>query len=135
MKMVNARCPACDSRTLGIELRLKAAQIGSFSLAGVQMKFPVSEVPYLVCTTCGSHVEGTIEPGGTHAVFKPEGMIDSCKTCQHGGQCCLCGRTLSWLGMSWHTHHDGYGVALHTRLRKEWSLRLVQALADRVNNL
>ena len=47
-------CPGCgEVGSLGVELRLVAKPIGSFSLAGAQMKVSAREVPHLVCTTVG----------------------------------------------------------------------------------
>ena len=47
-------CPGCGKDgSLGVELRLVAQPIGSFSLAGAQMKVSAREVPHLVCTTVG----------------------------------------------------------------------------------
>jgi hypothetical protein len=47
-------CPGCgEVGSLGVELRLVAKPIGSFSLAGAQMKVSAREGPHLVCTTVG----------------------------------------------------------------------------------
>jgi len=47
-------CPSCgEVGSLGVELRLVAQPIGSFSLAGAQMKVSARDVPHLVCTTVG----------------------------------------------------------------------------------
>lgn len=46
--------PSCYQRgTLTIELRLMALRIGTWSLAGSQLKASAMEVPYLVCTVQG----------------------------------------------------------------------------------
>lgn len=64
-------CPKCGELTLVLDLRLKAKEIGEFSLAGQQMKFSVQELPHLSCANpvmCDFEEWGRIE--GTHAVFK-----------------------------------------------------------------
>ncbi len=51
-------CPACGADALRIETRLRAKSVGSFSVAGATVKFPVTEVPFLVCDSCGIEAEG-----------------------------------------------------------------------------
>ena len=51
-------CPACKE-TGGVEAYsiFRAKQIGTFSLAGVQMKLPVVEEVRAHCTLCGAEGE------------------------------------------------------------------------------
>lgn len=51
-------CPACGEVALRIETRLEARPIGSFSLAGAQLKSSAKEVPWLVCGACGVEAKG-----------------------------------------------------------------------------
>lgn len=57
-KIDETPCPACGSKSLRIEERLTTKPIGSFSLAGVQMKVSAVSKPWLVCGTCGIEAEG-----------------------------------------------------------------------------
>lgn len=50
---VSGSCPECGAEKLRIKMRLRAAPVGSFSLAGAQVKFSASGWPYLVCGGCG----------------------------------------------------------------------------------
>ena len=50
-------CPVCGALALRIEERLTAKPIGTYSLAGAQMKVSVL-VPWLVCGSCGAAAEG-----------------------------------------------------------------------------
>jgi len=46
-------CPECENvGTLYIGTVLQAKPIGSFSLAGQQMKFSANEIPAIRCTAC-----------------------------------------------------------------------------------
>jgi uncharacterized paraquat-inducible protein A len=60
-KVKDTACPRCGVKALRIEMRLTAKRIGSFSLAGAQMKVVATEVPWLVCGVCGIEAEGTRE--------------------------------------------------------------------------
>lgn len=52
-------CRFCGpEQPLRVEMRLEAAPIGSFSLAGVQAKFSAKEWPYAVCDGCGRSSRG-----------------------------------------------------------------------------
>lgn len=55
-----ATCPACGEEKLEVRQVLKAKPIGSFSLAGMQTKFPVSLGWEYRCTGCGA--TGPAEP-------------------------------------------------------------------------
>lgn len=46
-------CPRCGELSLKIEWKLHAKPLGSFSVAGQQMKLVCQEWPYLVCKSCG----------------------------------------------------------------------------------
>lgn len=50
-------CPECGHGGMDLEWRLQARPIGSFSLAGAQMKFSAREVPVITCPDCG--LQGT----------------------------------------------------------------------------
>jgi hypothetical protein len=62
-----ATCPDCgassrtDSTAFEIRKTLVASPIGSFSLAGAQMKVSAREVLVLQCAHCGWHVIGHLE--------------------------------------------------------------------------
>lgn len=51
--LANTDCPVCGKKTLALEMRLEARDIGTFSLSGQQMKFSCREWPYVVCGNCG----------------------------------------------------------------------------------
>ena len=51
-------CPLCGVAALRVEERLRAKPVGSFSLAGGQMKVVAERVLWLVCGACGIEVEG-----------------------------------------------------------------------------
>jgi predicted RNA-binding Zn-ribbon protein involved in translation (DUF1610 family) len=74
-KAVPAPCPNCQQPTLHIEEKLKARPLGSFSLAGAQMKFSARAGVFLVCRSCGAEAEGVVEDGSTHATFDPADMV------------------------------------------------------------
>jgi hypothetical protein len=50
-------CPACGGDRLRLERRLRAKEVGTFSVAGSQLKFPAVEVLWLVCGECGVESE------------------------------------------------------------------------------
>lgn len=61
------RCPKCGTEnTVEVRRGLQARPIGSFSLAGNQMKFSAREVAIATCTACDlhlvGHLEGTSDP-------------------------------------------------------------------------
>ena len=58
---VKEPCPACGERTLQIEWRLVAKEVGSFSLAGATPKVVATEKPFLRCTACGVEAEGELD--------------------------------------------------------------------------
>lgn len=65
-KLDTALCPKCSEvGKLRIEYRSKLAAkpLGSFSLAGAQMKVSATEiqVPFLCCDACGLELEGKRE--------------------------------------------------------------------------
>lgn len=49
-------CPACGG-TLHLEERLTAHKIGTFSVAGAQLKFPARQRWWIVCDDCGIEAE------------------------------------------------------------------------------
>jgi hypothetical protein len=55
-------CPNCGGEnTVQVEPALSAGQIGEFSLAGMQLKFPAREVARATCTACPLNLIGRIE--------------------------------------------------------------------------
>ena len=46
-------CPACGYEFLILEMRLVAKPLGTYSLAGMQLKVAAYEWPYIVCKGCG----------------------------------------------------------------------------------
>ncbi len=52
-QQVPGSCPECGAEKLRIEMRLRAAPVGGFSLAGTQVKFSAVGWPHLVCGGCG----------------------------------------------------------------------------------
>lgn len=65
-------CPRCAAAgTLSITSRLVAQPFGGFSLAGGMMKFPVRQLPVLVCSNCGLDHAGRWDPDGRHVLFDP----------------------------------------------------------------
>lgn len=55
-------CPGCQASTLTVEYRLRAQPLGTFSLAGQQLKFSALEWPWVVCPGCGAEAEGKVTP-------------------------------------------------------------------------
>jgi len=53
-------CPGCGEKSLTIEMRLTAAPVGAFSLAGVGMKFAATSTPWISCASCGIEAEGKV---------------------------------------------------------------------------
>ncbi len=51
-------CPACGAEALRFVTRLRAKEIGTFSIAGAQPKVVATEVVYLVCDSCKVEAEG-----------------------------------------------------------------------------
>ena len=54
-------CPQCGKKQLEIERRLTAKPIGSWSLAGMQMKMTAVDWPWIVCRNC--YVESPAKDG------------------------------------------------------------------------
>jgi len=62
-------CKYCGPEfPLRIERRLEARPIGSFSLAGAQMKLSAREWPYAVCDGCGRESRGKWVPSNEEEV-------------------------------------------------------------------
>lgn len=51
-------CPQCGLKALTIEWRLEAKATGTYSLAGAQPKVAATEVPWVVCWSCGVEAKG-----------------------------------------------------------------------------
>lgn len=61
-------CPWCTEQGgLEICLRLKAKPIGSFSLAGAQVKVSATSTPVLCCSRCKWELDGKFD--GDHVTF------------------------------------------------------------------
>lgn len=60
---LGAPCRYCGSDKTWVEWRLEANPVGTYSLAGVQMKFPVRRWPYAICDGCGHVSRGQQTPG------------------------------------------------------------------------
>ncbi len=64
------RCPNCQATgTIVIDFELRARPIGSFSLAGAQMKVSAEQVAIAECTACGARTPGRLE----NTVLGPDG--------------------------------------------------------------
>lgn len=66
-KLVYQQCPRCPSPVLWLDLIMFAKTIGTFSLAGAQIKVPAQTVPRLTCQACNWNLIGKIEDN--QAVF------------------------------------------------------------------
>jgi hypothetical protein len=64
-------CPKCGAGpgTLTLSKGMQALPIGTWSLAGVQLKTSAIEVPVVDCSACGLHVVGSYDPDGRHVTF------------------------------------------------------------------
>jgi hypothetical protein len=66
-------CPSCGAGpgTLSVQAgpRLQARPLGSFSLAGAQMKVAAAAIRVLHCSACGLEVQGRWGSDGQHVVF------------------------------------------------------------------
>jgi len=51
-------CPGCGVKALAIEWRLETKPLGTYSLAGQQLKVSANEVPWVVCSSCGVEAKG-----------------------------------------------------------------------------
>lgn len=58
---LGADCLYCGSGDTWIEYRLEARPVGTFSLAGMQMKFSTRRLPFAVCDHCGHVSRGKQE--------------------------------------------------------------------------
>lgn len=54
-------CRNCGAYGLRIETRLEALPIGTYSLAGQQMKIAAREWPWMVCDNCKRESRGKVE--------------------------------------------------------------------------
>lgn len=55
-------CKHCGPEfALRIEWRLVAKPLGTFSLAGQQMKFSAANTPFVICDNCGRESQGNYE--------------------------------------------------------------------------
>lgn len=53
-KLNETPCPSCGAKSLTIEYRLQARELGTWSLAGTQPKVATRSWPWLRCTNCGA---------------------------------------------------------------------------------
>jgi len=63
------KCPSCGATTLVLSWGLISKPLGTFSLAGAQMKTSAVEVAEVDCETCGVHVPGRL----VDATFSADG--------------------------------------------------------------
>lgn len=56
-------CPGCGALALSIQVGIRLKELGSFSLAGQQMKASGSHAPILRCTECAWEHWGWFETG------------------------------------------------------------------------
>lgn len=70
MNATDAPCPRCNAEPgcLSIADQLQAQPLGSFSVAGAQLKVSARSVPVLRCSACGLELVGEYTGDG-HAVF------------------------------------------------------------------
>lgn len=54
-------CAECGQMALRLVWKLEAKPVGSYSLAGAQMKFSANEHPWCVCDSCGAECKGKRE--------------------------------------------------------------------------
>lgn len=77
MKVDDAACPSCSapagSLTIADELVVKP--LGTFSIAGAQMKVTAATLPVLNCSACGLSVIGRYDADGRHVEF-PQPITD-----------------------------------------------------------
>lgn len=67
-------CPSCGATgTLALDEVLSANPIGSFSLAGAQMKVTAKAKPRLTWSVCGLSLLGEYDTDGRHATFPEPG--------------------------------------------------------------
>ncbi len=52
-------CPSCGA-ALTLSWTLRAREVGSFSLAGAQLKFSATQAAIVVCEACGWRVAGQL---------------------------------------------------------------------------
>lgn len=72
MKPVPGKCPLCAEEALSIQEKLVYVP---GSLSGSTRKIPCRGGVFLVCGACGGQAEGTVEPGGAHALFDIREMV------------------------------------------------------------
>lgn len=67
----NAPCPACSTPpgSLSLTETLEARPLGTWSLAGAQLKTSARSAPVLNCSVCGLRVVGEYDPDGHHVTF------------------------------------------------------------------
>jgi len=71
MKLNETPCPKCGAEppTLIIEERFHAKPMGTYSLAGGQVKTSGWMLPTLMCKNCDLHIAGKYDEDGRHATF------------------------------------------------------------------
>jgi predicted RNA-binding Zn-ribbon protein involved in translation (DUF1610 family) len=77
IKVYEAKCPSCGEgpNTLWIEQRMIALPVGSFSLAGAQLKVSATTKPVLICVSCGMEIVGSFDDDKDHALFDPSKIV------------------------------------------------------------
>ena len=71
MKVNDAACPSClaPPGCLTIDIEMVAKPLGTFSIAGAQMKVTAAMLPVLNCTACGLRIVGRYDADGRHVEF------------------------------------------------------------------
>lgn len=57
-EILSTPCPACGQLYLILETRWDTSDIGTFSLAGMQMKLPAVVEIWIRCLNCGVEAKG-----------------------------------------------------------------------------
>jgi hypothetical protein len=71
VKPEDVSCPVCAAPpgSLTIEMALQVPQLGTWSLAGAQLKTPARWAPHLSCSSCLAESWGSMDSDGHHATF------------------------------------------------------------------
>lgn len=71
MIMDEAPCPVCGAAPGALSLAecWEVPPLGTWSLAGAQLKTPARVVPVATCAACGLYQRGSYDPDGRHVSF------------------------------------------------------------------
>lgn len=73
--ILTAKCPGCGMRgSLKMAIEIMAKPIGTYSLAGQQMKVSAVEAPVLRCALCEMHIVGRLGGDG-YAYFEAVDIV------------------------------------------------------------